>query len=209
MFSYFKGQVVQIIKAVNSRYILILEVNQIAYEIQITSHLASSLNPEESSLVQIFTHLQVREDIPNIYGFATSAERDIFRQLIGVSGIGAQLGLSLIDSLGLPELVQAIVSENVRTLVKTPGIGQKTAERLILELKTKLAQWSKIAPITVSKSNFSPPAEVLGDLEMTLLALGYESKEIEQAIYRLCQDERLLKSPHVEEWIKRAIAELS
>ncbi len=209
MFNYFKGKVIEVIKLLNNRYILILEVNEMGYEIQITSHLACTVPREEENLVQIFTHLQIREDLPYIYGFATSSERDIFRQLIGVTGVGAQLALSLIDSLGLEELVKAIVTENIRSLIKTPGVGQKTAERLVLELKTKLAKWSKISPITLNQSNLLPSPEVLGDLEMTLLALGYESKEIEQAIYRLSQDEKLLKNSHVEEWIKRAIAQLS
>jgi len=209
MLNYLKGQVVQIIKQVNNRYILILEVQQIAYEIQITSNLAQNLKPENPDLIQVYTHLQIKEENPSLYGFATLAERDLFRQLIGITGIGAQIALALIDSLGVEELVQAIVNENVPTLIKAPGIGTKTAERIILELKSKLAQLYKITPVTTTKNTALPSLEILPELEMTLLALGYESKEIKQAITRLSSDEKLVKNPHLEEWIKKAIAYLS
>jgi Holliday junction DNA helicase RuvA len=209
MISYLKGKVVETVKNTNHRIMLILEVNNIGYEIQIPSRLArqfSDNNPEES---QIFTHLQIREDQQILYGFASSAERDLFRQLINVSGIGTQLAIALIDTLGLETLVEAIVTGNIRTLSQTPGVGQKTAERIALELKTKLAQWRKISGVMSSTSYRLPNIEILEDVEMTLLALGYTNEEINQAISTLSQDNQLVKNPQVEEWIRRAIAWLS
>ncbi|GBF79207.1 Holliday junction ATP-dependent DNA helicase RuvA [Aphanothece sacrum FPU1] len=189
--------------------ILILEVNQVGYEIQIPSRFARQLSQDESENLQIFTHLQIREEQPILYGFATSSERELFRQLISVSGIGAQLAIALIDTLGLEELIQAIVTGNIRKLSKTPGVGQKTAERIALELKTKLSQWRQLVGITLPSSSAIPSLEIIEDIEMTLLALGYTNEEINQAIYTLSQDNQMLKNTHTEEWIREAIAWLS
>ena len=204
MINYLKGKAVEVVRSTTNRVMVILEVNQIGYEVQIPSRFARQLATGESEL-QIFTHLQVREDQQILYGFASAAERDLFRQLISVSGIGTQLAIALIDTLGLTDLVQAIVTTNLRALGKTPGVGKKTAERISLELKTKLAQWRQVSGVTASASA-TPATAVLEDVEMTLLALGYTNEEIEQAISTLSQDNQLLKNPNVEDWIKSAIA---
>ena len=211
MISYLKGKVIEITKSTTNRIILIIEVNQIGYEVQIASRLARKLSVETEETVQIFTHQQIKEDRQILYGFASVAERDLFRQLIGVSGIGTQSAIALIDSLGINDLVGAIVNNNIPTLTKTPGIGKKTAERLVLELKTKLATWKEVAGVQISTSSTSviPKTEIIEELEMTLLALGYTSEEIEQAISAISQDNLLLKNPNVEEWIRSAISWLS
>ena len=209
MFSYLRGKVIEIIRSTSHRVVLILEVNQIGYELQIPSRLARQLPDDDSNPVQIFTHLQIRDDQQILYGFASAAERDLFRQLISVSGVGAQLAIALIDTLGLEELVQAIVTGNIRALSRTPGVGNKTAERIALELRTKLSQWRKQAGVTLSSSSATPEAAIMEDLQMTLLALGYTNEEIEQALSVLTKDTQLLKNPNVEEWIRSAIAWLS
>ncbi|MBP0016027.1 MAG: Holliday junction branch migration protein RuvA [Cyanobacteria bacterium SBLK] len=209
MISYLKGKAIAFVKTLNNRVILIIETNGIGYEIQIHSRLSRQLSIGTEEIVQIFTHQQVREDNIILYGFSTAAERDLFRQLIGVSGIGAQLAIALIDTLGLTDLVQAIVTENIRTLAKTPGVGKKTAERIALELKTKLAQWRQASGISLSATSAGPSPEIQEDVEMTLLALGYENEEIQQALSVLSTDAQLLKNPSPEEWIRSAIAWLS
>ena len=210
MISYLKGKVVEITKSSTNRIILVIEVNQIGYEVQIASRFARKLSVEIEETVQIFTDQQIREDRQILYGFASVAERDLFRQLIGVNGIGTQSAIALIDSLGINDLVGAIVNNNIPTLTKTPGIGKKTAERLVLELKTKLAQWKEVAGVQISTSTYViPRTEIIEDLEMTLLALGYTQEEIEQAISAISQDNQLLKNPNVEEWIRSAISWLS
>ena len=211
MISYLKGTKVDITKTTQNRLFLILEVNSIGYEMQISSRFARQLDEATDDSIQVFTHLQIQEDKQILYGFATSAERDLFRQLTAVSGIGMQLAIALIDTLGISELVGAIVTSNIPTLTKTPGVGKKTAERIALELKTKLAQWHKISGMKVEqpKAVFAPMPEVKEDLEMTLLALGYTNEEIEQVLTALSQDNQLLKNPNVEEWIRSAIAWLS
>lgn len=211
MISYLKGKTIEIVKTTNNRLFLILEVNQIGYELQIPSRFARNLTVSSDRTIQIFTHLQIQEDKQILYGFPTAAERDLFRQLVGVSGIGMQLAIALIDTLGISELVSAIVTGNIPVLTKTPGVGKKTAERIALELKTKLAQWHELSGVEIKPpaGNFAPQPEVMEDLEMTLIALGYTNEEIEQAITALCQDNQLLKNQNAEEWIRNAISWLS
>ena len=211
MISYLYGKVIETIRSNNNRVSLILEVNQIGYEIQIPGRLARNLPEDRSQQVKIFTHLQIRDDRTILYGFATGAERDLFCQLVSVSGVGCQTAIACIDTLGLSDLVQAIVTSNINVLSKVPGVGKKTAERIALELRTKLAQWREVAGVTVSNNNnaVSPPAEVQEDLEMTLLALGYTNQEIQQAISVLTKDNLMLKNRNSEDWIAGAIAWLS
>lgn len=209
MISYLKGTVATITKSSGNRVNLILEVNQIGYELQIPRRLSQELQIGSAELVQVFTHLQIREDQQILYGFASAAERDLFRQLVSVSGIGAQLAIALIDTLGLANLVQAIVTGNIRALSKTPGVGNKTAERIALELKTKLAEWRQLSGVTTPASSTGPSPRILEDVEMTLLALGYENNEITQALDAISQDNLLVKNTNAEEWIRRAIAWLS
>ena len=211
MISYLKGTKVNITKTTQNRLFLILDVNDIGYEMQISTRFAQKLEGEADEPIQVFTHLQIQEDKQILYGFPTAAERDLFRQLTAVSGIGMQLGIALIDTMGISDLVSAIVTSNIPALTKTPGVGKKTAERISLELKTKLAQWRKISGMEVQQPEavFSPPSEIKEDLEMTLLALGYTHEEIEQVLAALSQDNLLLKNNNVEEWIRSAIAWLS
>lgn len=207
MIGYLKGTVAGIQKTSSSRITLTLEVNQIGYDLQVASRLLQQLPPPEES-VQIFTHLQVREDQMILFGFGTAAERDLFRQLISVSGIGPQLALALLDQLGLQDLVQAIVAGNTRALSRTPGVGTKTAERIALELKTKLAEWRQQTGLPTLPSA-GPTAEIQEDVEMTLLALGYTSDEIMQALQAVGQNTSLAKNSEPEAWIRQAIAWLS
>ena len=209
MINYLKGAITSLIKTPNNRLILILEVNNIGYEIQVPARLAKQFSSKTEATTQIFTHLQSREDQQILYGFSSAAERDLFRQLINVNGVGAQLGIALIDTLSLEDLVQAIIKGNTKKLIKTPGVGVKTAERIALELKTKLAQWRTEAGINLVSDGAILAPEILEEVEMTLLALGYTPTEINQAIATLSQDSNLLKNTNGEDWIRNAIAILS
>lgn len=207
MIGYLKGTIAGIQKTSSNRVTLTLEVNQIGYDLQIVPRLLQQL-PEVGEDAQIFTHLNVREDQVTLFGFSSSAERDLFRQLVSVSGIGPQLALALLDTLGLQDLVQAIVAGNTRLLSRTPGVGSKTAERIALELKTKLAEWRQQAGIAIAPGA-GPATNILEDVEMTLLALGYTDQEITQALQAVGQSTTLSKSDDAEAWIRQAIAWLS
>ncbi len=207
MISYLKGAIASIQKPSAGRVILTIEVNQIGYDLQVAPRLIQDL-PDVGNLVQVFTHMQVKEDQTVLYGFASTSERDLFRQLISVSGVGPQLALALLDSLGLQELVQAIVTSNTRMLSRTPGVGTKTAERLALELKTKLAEWRMQSGLT-TLPDAAPATNVQEDVEMTLLALGYTNGEIMQALRGVGKETALAKNADAEAWIRSAIAWLS
>jgi Holliday junction DNA helicase RuvA len=207
MIGYLKGFVIGLHQGNASRTILTLEVNQIGYDLQVPSRIMQQL-PSGGELIQVFTHLQVREDQVVLFGFAAAAERDLFRQLVSVRGIGAQLALALLDTLGLQDLVQAIVTSNTRLLSKTPGVGNKTAERIALELKTKLAEWRQQAGL-VTVPAAGPESVIQEDVEMTLLALGYTTSEVMQALQAVGQNTVLSKNTDAEAWIREAIAWLS
>ncbi|MCY7276598.1 MAG: Holliday junction branch migration protein RuvA [Phormidesmis sp. CAN_BIN44] len=206
MIGYLKGTIAGIQKS-SKHVTLTLEVNQIGYDLQIVPRLLQQL-PEVGEDAQIFTHLNVREDQVTLFGFSSSAERDLFRQLVSVSGIGPQLALALLDTLGLQDLVQAIVAGNTRLLSRTPGVGSKTAERIALELKTKLAEWRKQSGIAIAPGA-GPATNILEDVEMTLLALGYTDQEITQALQAVGQSTTLSKTDDAEAWIRQSIAWLS
>jgi len=206
MIGYLKGTVASIQKAGN-RVILTLEVNQVGYDVQIVPRLVMQL-PTVGETMQVFTHLQIREEVVTLFGFGAAAERDLFRQLVSVSGIGPQLAVALLDTLGLQDLVQAIVSGNTRALSKTPGVGGKTAERISLELRTKLAEWRQQAGILTTPAA-GPAIALQEDVEMTLLALGYTNSEISQALQAVGTNTTLSKRDDAEEWIRAAIAWLS
>ena len=207
MISYLKGTVASIQKSSGNRVILILEVNSCGYELQIPARLATQL--PTAGEVQVFTHLQIREEQPSLYGFSSTAERDLFRHLISVSGIGAASAIALLDTLELPDLVQAIVTGNTQLLIQAPGVGGKTAERISLELRKKLADWRNITGLapTTSATPLSP--EILEDVQDTLLALGYSPNEVSQALQTVSQNAGLAKNANAEDWIRQAIAWLS
>jgi Holliday junction DNA helicase RuvA len=207
MISYLKGIVASVQKISSSRVILTIDVNGIGYDVQINARLAQQLPPVGEDF-QIFTHMQTREDQTVLFGFASPSERDLFRQLISVTGVGPQVAMALLDALGLQDLVQAIVASNIRLLSKTPGVGNKTAERIALELKTKLAEWRMQSGLG-SALSAAPIPSVQEDVEMTLLALGYTSDEITHALQAVGQSSALSKSDNAEAWIREAIAWLS
>ncbi|MDY6937444.1 MAG: Holliday junction branch migration protein RuvA [Cyanobacteriota bacterium] len=207
MISYLKGTVVGIQKQSPTRTMLTVEVRGVGYDVQIAPRLIQTL-PPSGETVQVFTHLQVRDDQPILYGFASLAHRDLFRQLISVSSIGPQLAIALLDTLELSDLVGAIVAGNTRILSATPGVGKKTAERISLELRTKLSQWRQLEGLDETPTAGLTPA-MREDVEMTLLALGYTPSEVVQSLNEISQKEDFVNKDDAEAWIKGAIAWLS
>ncbi|MBW4593381.1 MAG: Holliday junction branch migration protein RuvA [Brasilonema angustatum HA4187-MV1] len=206
MISYLKGIVAAIQNNSVHRHTLTLEVNGIGYDLQIPARLAQQL-PNTGGEVQIFTHYQIREEVPLLYGFGSPGERDVFRHLLGVSGVGAAIAIALLDTLELPELVQTIITGNIQLLIQAPGVGKKTAERICLELKGKLVEWRKTAGFFVATGG--PAPGIIEEVQMTLLALGYTANEVSHALHVVSEDIGLPKDAYVEEWIKQAIAHLS
>jgi holliday junction DNA helicase RuvA len=186
--------------------LLTLDVHDVGYEVLVTVN-ASALLPTNGEPVQIFTHQVVREDQFLLFGFLQVAERDLFRQIIGVSGIGANMAMALLNTLNIQDLVKAIVTGNTRLLSLTPGVGQKTAARLALELKTKLADGRSLQIPSTSILNI--PTQLQADLETTLLALGYSPQEVGQALNAIAGKVDPKDRQDLEAWLKAAIVWLS
>ena len=160
---------------------LLVDCQGVGYEIDVPMSTLYQL-PETNQKITLLTHFQVREDAQQLFGFATETEREAFRQLIKISGVGSRTALAVLSGMSVNELAQAIAMQEAGRLTQVPGIGKKTAERLCLELKGKLAPDLGIIggqPQTVEASR-----EIL----QALLALGYSEKEAQLALKQIPSD---------------------
>ncbi|HTT38149.1 MAG TPA: Holliday junction branch migration protein RuvA [Burkholderiales bacterium] len=159
---------------------VLVDVQGVAYELDVPMSTFYQL-PATGAKVTLHTHLIVREDAHLLFGFATDSEREAFRQLLKISGVGARTALALLSGLTVEELRHAVASEDSARLTKVPGIGRKTAERLVLELRDKLDHVAK-GPATGAAG--STQADALN----ALIALGYSDKEARAALSKLPVD---------------------
>jgi holliday junction DNA helicase RuvA len=153
-----------------------VDCHGVGYEVNVPMSTFYNL-PATGEKVTLLTHFVVREDAQILYGFGTASEREAFRQLIKISGVGPRTALSVLSGMSVDELSQAITAQEAGRLVKVPGIGKKTAERLLLELKGKLG------------ADIGAPAhaasDAQADIQQALLALGYSDKEAAAALKAL------------------------
>ena len=156
---------------------ILLDCQGVGYEIEVPMTTFFDL-PDEGSEVSLLTHLVVREDAHLLFGFATTSERHMFRQLIKVNGIGAKVALSILSSIESNELTNAIKTGDTNMLIKIPGIGKKTAERLVLELKDRV----KDIEVTQASKNVITNID---DIENALISLGYSASQASIAIKAL------------------------
>ncbi|MDT7927923.1 Holliday junction branch migration protein RuvA [Tepidimonas sp.] len=159
---------------------IVVDCHGVGYEVEVPMSTFYGL-PATGERVALLTHLVVREDAHLLYGFASAAERDAFRALIKISGVGPRIALALLSGLSVAEIAQAVAAQEASRLVKIPGIGKKTAERLLLELKGKLAP--DLAPPTAA-----PVSDAHADIQQALLALGYHEREAAAALQALPAD---------------------
>ncbi len=157
---------------------ILLDVQGVAYEVDVPMSTFYNL-PDIGSTISLFTHLVVREDAHLLFGFGSDSERRAFRQLIKISGIGARTALSVLSGLSVTELAQAVSMQETGRLTCIPGIGKKTAERLLLELKDKLGV-DVTAVVGVNR-----PSPVAADVQHALASLGYSDKEAAHAVKQL------------------------
>ncbi|MEW5887762.1 MAG: Holliday junction branch migration protein RuvA [Pseudomonadota bacterium] len=153
-----------------------LDVQGVGYEVDVPMSTFYNL-PAAGERVSLHTHLLVREDGHFLYGFATEGERTAFRQLLKISGIGARTALAVLSGLSVNDLSQAVAAQEAGRLTRIPGIGKKTAERLLLELRDKLDMGAAVARATVH----SATADILNALQ----ALGYNEREAQAALKHL------------------------
>jgi len=154
-----------------------VDVGGVGYELEVPMSTFYNL-PPAGEKVSLHTHLLVREDAHCLYGFGSDAERAAFRQLLKISGVGARIALAVLSGLSVGELAQAVALQEAGRLVKIPGIGKKTAERLLLELRDKLPK------STVMAAAAAPP-DANSDILNALLALGYSDREAAAAMKQL------------------------
>lgn len=156
---------------------IVIDVNGVGYEADVSMQTFYNLPPVGES-VQLFTQLIIREDAHLLFGFATAEERKTFRQLIKVGGIGAKTALGILSAMTADELARAVAEEDVKRLSSAPGIGKKTAERMVLELRGKLVAYT----VTDGLFAATPAVDETDDIVSTLLALGYSEREAKAAV---------------------------
>jgi Holliday junction DNA helicase RuvA len=167
---------------------VLLVCQGVGYEVQLSQRHWQRLPPVGSAL-ELHVHHSIREDGATLYGFPGRSERDLFRELVAVSGVGPQMALGLLGCLELAELVQAVVQADLRRLVQAPGVGRRTAERLAVELRGRLQERFPMLLVEAEEpaddltaAALPPPPAGLEEVRLTLAALGYEELEIQRAL---------------------------
>ena len=166
---------------------LLLDVAGVGYEIEAPMSTFYEL-PEVGREVTLHTHLAIKEDAHSLYGFAQESERTLFRALIKVSGVGAKTALSVLSGISVDDFARVIQRADLAALQRVPGIGKKTAERLLLELKDKLAQALPHAAASLAAPPATAPDSAQNDILNALLALGYNEREAARATKPLADD---------------------
>jgi len=182
---------------------LLLDVQGVGYELDasMTTHYAL---PACGEPLELFTHLQVREDAHRLYGFATQSERRLFRLLLSVNGVGAKVALSILSGMTPDEFLHCVATPDISRLTKVPGIGKKTAERLVFDLKDKVN-----ASVDLSSGVSQPPqgganGAARAQAEEALMALGYKATEAGKLLDKTATD-----GQSVEEMIRGALRSIN
>ena len=176
---------------------LVLDVNGVGYEIEVASSTANSV--EIDKIVTLETLLIVREDAQILFGFTELTDKKLFQLLIKINGVGPRLAIGIMSGLNEDELSLAIMEKDIKILTSLPGVGKKTAERLVIELQDKIV----FEKASGKKNKSKMSQELLSDLEGTLLNLGYKPQEVDFAIHRI-----KIESTDLEVLIKAALKEL-
>jgi holliday junction DNA helicase RuvA len=184
---------------------LLVDVHGVGYEIDAPMSTFYQL-PDVGQKVILFTHLVVREDAHLLYGFYTREERTLFRTLIKVNGVGPRLGLTILSSIAPEEFVRSVLHNDTISLVRLPGVGKKTAERLVIEMRDKLADWYQgeaIVTAELAQQAGRGRPQALQDAISALISLGYKQNEASRTVTKI--DDGAANS---EELIRRALREI-
>ncbi|MDB4582928.1 Holliday junction branch migration protein RuvA [Draconibacterium sp.] len=193
MYEFIRGTIVEIYPAN-----IIIEVGGIGYFLKISLNTYSKLHEKKEA--QVLIHQIVREDAHILYGFANKGERDLFRNLILVNGVGANTAIMMLSSLNPDELISAVTTENVGVLKGVKGIGAKTAQRIIIDLKDKLGKIPETGQILLSADN-----TIRNEALSALVMLGFVKRDAEKIITKILQDQ---PESTVESVIKQALKRL-
>jgi Holliday junction DNA helicase RuvA len=185
---------------------LIVDVHGIGYEIDAPMGTFYQL-PDVGSEVRLFTHFVVREDAQLLYGFYTRDERSLFRALLKVNGVGPRLALTVLSSAAPEEFVRCVLNNDTASLVRLPGIGKKTAERLVIEMRDKLSDWYQAPPVEGAMPHSADKNgrhQILQDAISALISLGYKQQEANRLVTKT--DDGKVGS---EELIRRSLREMA
>ena len=180
--------------------LLLLEVNGVGYEINVPLSTSFQL-PKNGESAYLLTHLIVREDQHTLYGFATEEERNLFRTLIKISGVGAKMALTILSGINVNGFVQSVINEDIDTLVHLPGIGKKTAERLIVEMKDRI---DGITDNLESSASTIAETSIAVEARNALVNLGYKNNEAKKIL-----DNIDTNGISVEELLRQALKSLN
>ena len=181
MFDFLKGTIVsKQVQSYRGAHI-VLDVQNIGYLI-FTSIRTVQAASELNEVAKIYVSLVHREDSMSLCGFLTKEERDIFNILQSVSGVGVKLALLLLDEFNVSELINVVIREDHKELSRAKGVGPKLAQKVILELKDKLINWSNITPVEVEACDSSVSQDAVSEAQSVLLSLGYSVNEAKEAI---------------------------
>lgn len=200
MYSYLKGELVEIFADT-----IVVEVNNIGYNIKIPTSMIEGFQGTGQN-VKIYTYLYVKEDAMQLYGFLTRDDLNIFQLLLGVNGIGPKGALAILSVMTPDDLRFAVLGEDIKALVKAPGIGNKTAQRLIIELKDKLSledAFEMKTAHTAERGNIA--SSVRNEAVQALTALGYSSAEA----LKVLNDIEITSQTTVEDLLKEALKRMS
>jgi len=185
---------------------LILDVNGVGYEIDAPMSTFYHL-PDTGKEIILYTHFIVREDAHHLYGFYAREERALFRTLLKVNGVGPRLALTILSSIDPNEFVRCVINNDTESLVRLPGVGKKTAERLIIEMRDKVSHWQSSDALPLAESNLgknkSSHNQITQDAIAALISLGYKPQEASRAVAKV--DDGALTS---EDIIRQALREM-
>jgi Holliday junction DNA helicase RuvA len=171
---------------------VLIDVNGIGYEVQMPLNCFYEL-PEEGTTTTVYTHFVVREDAQLLYGFSSKQERSLFRLLIKANGVGPKLALTILSGLTAEQFVQCVEHDDVTTLVKLPGVGKKTAERLLIEMRDRIKDLdvSKefMPKLSIETSVVKNTKSEFDDAVSALMALGYTSQQANKSVKAVHQDD--------------------
>lgn len=167
--------------------LLLLDVNGVGYEVEAPMTVFYDL-PETGQTVTLHTHFVVREDAQLLYGFASRYERELFRALIKVNGVGPKMGLAILSGIEADRLAQCIQNQDADTLVKVPGIGKKTAERLVIDMSDRLDKIDGAPTGLPGQVAVTGPDDARSDAIAALEALGYRNKDAAAAVGKVAEE---------------------
>lgn len=180
---------------------LLLDVNGVGYELEAPMTVFYQL-PDIGVELQLYTHFVVREDAQLLYGFASRFERELFRALIKVNGVGPKMALAILSGMEAERLVRCIELQDTTTLVKIPGVGKKTAERLLIEMSDRLGKLDGVPASLPGLASIAMPDDAVTDAVAALESLGYRPKDAQAAVAKVTGAESMTSEQLIRQALK-------